>query len=165
MKDYRNVIRGRQAKKNGQKFETILEDSAHRTHWDIIKIPLGAKQVSAVKLIRTQTPFDFVFIKKEKVLFVDAKTTKAKNYSFSAVTDHQLKELLICESHGHKAGYIVNFIEQKKTIFFSATQLKNITQGSSLSPSDGILVGENFIINLDRIYSYPTMVHSSTRSV
>lgn len=163
MKNYRNIIGGRQAKARGDAFENILATSASRTNWDIIKIPLGAKQVSADRLIRVQTPFDFVFIKKEKVIFCDSKTTKNKTFTFSSITNHQLKELLICESHGHKSGYIVNFTEYKKTVFFSATQLNNLQKNNSLRPSDGILVGENYIINLDRIYTHSTMTQSSEK--
>ncbi len=157
MKKYSKIISGRLAQSRGQNFEKILSDSAKRTHWDLVKIPLGARQVSADRLIRVKTPFDFVFVKKERVIFADAKTIKSKTYSHSQITGHQLNELLTFESHGHKSGYIVNFTELKKTVFYTASQLKNLQPGYSLSPQDGILVGENFIINLDRIFNYSRM--------
>lgn len=152
MKNFRNIIGGRQSKIRGDNAENLLHREAMRTGWTVIKIPMGAKMISAVKMIRVRTDFDFVFIKGPRVLFVDSKTTKAKYYSCAQKTDHQVNKLREIERHGHQAGYIIQFSESKKVIFFKGSQLYDLQNNSSLKPEHGILIGENGIINLDRIY-------------
>jgi penicillin-binding protein-related factor A (putative recombinase) len=165
MTDIKRVISGRQAKRRGDNFESILYSSADMLRWKVIKIPMGAKMLGPFKMIRVATPFDFVFLKKGRAIFADAKTTKGKTFSHSMITHHQMVHLIECEREDFKAGYIVNFTEIKKTVFFTATQLINTKKGESLKPEDGILIGDNIIINLDRIFPASTITqHGETIS-
>lgn len=115
--------------------------------------------MSATKIIRMTNPFDFIFLKKGRVVFADAKTTKAKTFSFSALTQHQVRDLNECHKNNQTAGYIVHFSELKQIIFFNGSQLSNMQSGGSLKPADGILIGENNIILLDRIFQDSTSTH------
>ena len=161
MKDFRNIARGRQSQRRGAVAENILHTEAIRTGWTVVKIPLGCRQVSAVKLLRVATAFDFVLIKGPRVLFIDSKTTKSKTFSFSAITDHQVRILRDIELHGHASGYVVNFTAHKKTVFFCGSQLWALRAGASLKPDDGIHIGDDRIINLSRIFEQDsTLTHS-----
>ena len=86
------------------------------------------------------------------MIFCDAKTTKTKKYNFSAITPHQAYYLKEIEAQGYKSGYIVNFSELGQTVFFSGTQISNLKARTSLSPDEGILLGNNSVINLQRIF-------------
>ena len=152
MKDIRNIIRGRQSKRRGDMAENILHSEALRSGWTVVKIPLGCKMLSNTRMIRVATTCDFIFIKGPHVIFVDSKTTKSKSFSFSAQTEHQVKTLSEIERHGHMAGYVVNFTELKKTVFFKGSQLWALRSGASLKPEDGIHIGDDRIINLSRIF-------------
>lgn len=152
MPKIKNVISGRQAKMRGQAFENTLHAEAYRNRYHVVPIPTGCKQVSATKLIRQRTPFDFLFFKNGIALCVDAKTTKANTYSFSSLTQHQVEVLLKIEREGFDAGYVVNFSELNVTSFFSGTLIGSIQKKSGLKPQDGIIVGSNSIINLDKIW-------------
>lgn len=153
MKDIRRVISGRQAKQRGQAFEAIITKEAYRTGWVTIDIPDGCRQVSHSKLIRVKSPFDFVFVRKQKAIFCDVKTTKQKSFAFSKLTDHQIKLLKEIQLEGFVSGYIVNFTEINNTVFFNGFQISDQGMNGSLKPDDGILIGENYIINLNRIFS------------
>jgi hypothetical protein len=160
MKDIRNVQRGRIAKNRGSNFENSLHGETQRHGWLVVPIPDGCKQLSATKLIRVKSPFDFFFLKDRKALFVDAKTTKANTYSFSALTPHQINILVKIEMEGFKAGYIINFSELNLTAFFSGSMIGSLTKRSGLKPTDGILIGDNRIINVNRIFQDLRMIQS-----
>lgn len=152
-KDLKRVISGKQAKSRGANFEAILEREALRYGWKVIPILMGCKQVSATKIIKARNPFDFVFIRKGKVIFCDAKTTKTSAFGYTAIKEHQLKALLDCENEGQTAGYIVNFTSNDITVFFSAGQLDRLQPRQSLKPGDGVVLGLNSIIKLDRLFT------------
>ena len=142
---------GLYAKKAGDWFETWLETACKRHGWAIVKIPSGCRWVANGKAIPVKTPFDFVFAKNGVSIFGDAKTTKAVNWSFSETDPWQLENLLKLEKTGNISGYIVNFREQSKTVFFSSKQLSGLKPRCSLSPDDGILIGNNQEINLEAV--------------
>lgn len=139
------------AKKAGDWFEDWLDIACTRSGWAVIKIPSGCRWVSATRATPERTPFDFVFVKNGFSIFGDAKTTLAKNWSRSMSTPHQLNSLLRLEKFGSVAGYIVNFRDQNKTVFFSASQLSSLKVRCSLKVEDGILLGNNSIISLDSL--------------
>ncbi len=165
MKDFMNIAKGRQAQKRGAVAENILHTEALRTGWTVVKIPMGARMVSNIKMIRVRTDFDFVFIKGQHVLFIDSKITKAKTYSFSQVTEHQVRTLRDIEKHGHQAGYAVQFTAHKKTVFFKGSQLWDLRAGASLKPEDGIHIGDDRIINLSRIFDQDSTLTRSDASI
>lgn len=139
----------------GVAFENVLMKEALRMGWVTIDIPDGARQVSSTKFIRCRSPFDFVFLKNGKALFCDAKCTKEKVFKYSNITEHQAKLLKQIHQHGFASGYIVNFIEQNITVYFNGRQI-NPLQNGSLKPENGILVGTNFIVNFERIFTSDT---------
>lgn len=154
MKTIKRIIAGRQAKRRGESFENLLHGEAYRKGWQVIKIPDGCKQVSAAKTIRVRTPFDFIFVKENKALFIDAKTTKAKSYSTSQLTPHQIKTLSDLDANGFIAGYIINFTELNITAFFSGYDLHwLLKQSTSFTPQDGVIIGTNSIIDLEIIFT------------
>lgn len=162
MKDIRRVILARQSQRSGARFEQILVAQAYRTSWTVIDIPDGCKQLGTNKLIRVRSPFDYVFVKDKKAIFCDAKTTKVKSFKFSNITDHQAKLLKDIHKQGFMAGYIINFTELNQTVFFNGHQITAKGRGS-LKPEDGVLIGQGFIINLDRIFTEikePVLGHS-----
>lgn len=155
MATIRRILAGRQAKKNGERAEDLMHREALRDGWTVIKLPMGAKMLSRNKMIRVRTDFDFVFVKAEKVVFTDSKTTKLNSFTYSMITDHQVNKLKELEGHGHKAGYIVIFSSLKKIVFFGGTQLWCLRRGESLKPSDGILLGNTMCFRLNRLFGLP----------
>jgi penicillin-binding protein-related factor A (putative recombinase) len=155
-----NRLRGLKSKKYGEHFENILHGNAQRTKWNVIRIPDGCKQISAFKLIRTQTPFDFVFLKAETdgiltrryTVFADAKTTQGDTFKHSDITDHQVDSLFKIHSLGFTAGYVVQFREHNKTVFFRADQLYALPKRKSLKPEDGVSLGTSTTIDLSLIF-------------
>ena len=153
MKTNKRIIAGRQAKRRGEGFENLLHGEAYRKGWQVIRIPDGCKQVSAAKTIRVRTPFDFIFVKNNKAIFIDAKTTKAKSFSTSQLTPHQIKILSDLDKNGFQAGYIINFSELNITSFYRGSQLAYLLKNSSsLKPQDGVIVGTNTNINIETIF-------------
>ena len=139
----------------GENFEVLLEYFASRSGWDVEKIPMGARIVYArgkPVTVAVKTPFDFIFCKEGKVIFVDSKKTDGKTFAHSKIKSHQLESLLLKEKHGVKAGYIVHFKALNQVIFFSAGLLSSISARESLKPENGLLIGGGGLITLDLIY-------------
>lgn len=147
-----NKMRGHLSQRRGEAFENLLRGECRRTKWTVVFFPPGIKNISTTRFIRVKTPLDFIFVKGPKVVFIDAKTTKAKTYSFSKLTPHQIEMLIEIENHGHEAGYCVNFTELNITVFFRASMLVALKGRTSLKPDDGIVLGSNSIIVLDRLF-------------
>jgi penicillin-binding protein-related factor A (putative recombinase) len=142
------------AKKTGDNFELTFENSSLRQSWCVIKIPMGCRQISAIKLMRVQTPFDFILTKPNgKILFTDTKTTSKDSFPAGLIKDHQLEKLNALARQGYKAGYVINFSKLEKTVFISANQLYFATiSRKSIKPDQGLLIGNNKDLNLDLIF-------------
>jgi hypothetical protein len=136
------------AKRNGQDFEDLIEISCRLCGWGWVKIPSGCKWVSGTRAIPVKTPFDFVLFNQSHSVYLDAKTVVDNAFSYSKIDDNQLKWLSHVERFEHVAGYLVNFSELNKTVFFSAKQLSSLRPRQSLKPDNGLLLGDNQRINL-----------------
>jgi len=151
MATLRKIISGRKSKANGDRFEYELYKAALEQGFAAIKIPSGCRSLGVNKLIRVQTPFDFIFTKDSKVIVADAKTTSANTFSKSQITLHQLHALLDQERHGIMAGYIVKFQRTERVIFYNASQLHTVNQGEGLNQNEGVDIGSVKKLNLGLI--------------
>lgn len=142
-------IGNKKAKHNGDLFEVQLARQARAHGWKYIKIPMGAKMVGPNKIIRVRTPFDFVFVKKGKAIFADAKSFNKKTITYSDLTHHQVQELMDMEDQDHKAGYIVHFRPAKQIVFFPASMLIALKSRTSYDHTEGFLMGNLDLINFD----------------
>lgn len=157
---------GYYAKKTGDNFELTFEKSALQARWEVIKIPMGCRQISAIKLLRVATPFDFILTKPNgKILFADTKTTSKESFPAALIKDHQLEKLNALSRQGYKAGYIINFSKEEKTVFISANQLYFATvTRKAIKPDQGLLIGDNKNLNLDLIFQVSNDIdHGSNR--
>jgi penicillin-binding protein-related factor A (putative recombinase) len=149
------IIAGKKAKSRGANFEMVLHKSALFDKFTVVRIPDGCKR-SRGTIYQVQSPFDFIFAKNGQVIFVDAKTTSSKSFSYSQIKIHQLVNLKNLEYKAGNlqsifAGYVINFAEENKTIFASASLLANTMRKQSLKSTDGILIGDNYQVALNII--------------
>lgn len=153
MATIKKVLSGKRAKINGNNFEEILKQSAYRKKWDVEHFPpLGAACVGPGKFKTQRMPFDMIFSKNGRSIFVDAKYLENEtSFSYGKIKTHQLLSLLGKEQAGCPAGYIVQFKKLNQTILFRASALYALTPRQSLQPTDGLLIGNNTEIDLDLI--------------
>lgn len=151
-RSFSKIMAGKRSKHEGDLFEMQLKMQSKAHGWKVIQIPMGAKMLNAHKLIRVQTPFDFVFVKRGKALFADAKSFQKPTISFSDLTHHQIENLFHVEQHGFKAGYIVNFRKLDQIRFYPASMLLELKQRSSYGHEDGFLMGSVQNISLDCLF-------------
>lgn len=163
-KKMQNQKRGLIAKKSGDGFEAFIKAACYTRGWGMIEIPSGCEWVSAHKARPVKTPFDFVLVKQGICVFGDAKTSLANSFSYSMVDPNQKKWLAYTESFGHISGYLVNFRTLEQTVFFSAKQLSSLRPRQSLKPDNGLLLGDNNGIHLDRFYELLQKTSTTTRS-
>lgn len=149
---FKNQLRGKKAQASGDRWENILFSNAYRQGFHPCRIPNGCKSIGLNRLIRVESPFDFILSKVPGVvLFLDTKTCGTKNFSHSQLKKHQIEELRFCELAGALAGYLVHFQTINQVVFFSALQLMNLESKKSLKPKDGIILGKELDFNLDLI--------------
>lgn len=144
---------GQIAKKKGEHFEMFIEHNAHVQKLFPIRIPDGCKVTKAnqgIRLVRVQTPFDFILIGHHLSIFIDTKTTEGSTFPYSQIKLHQLQNLLEASKAG-PAGYLVNFETIKAVVFFSAHKLDSVKKQSSLKPADGLFLGSTSDFNLKLI--------------
>lgn len=131
--------------KEGALFESRLKFQALAESMAFVKIPTGAKPIGSAggrpTLIPVKTPFDFVFAKNGRAAFIDAKSISDKRFGHAQITPHQLIKLAEFETQRFSAGYVVNFREEDQVVFFPAKMLMTLKKGTSLSPNDGIVLG------------------------
>lgn len=156
---------GKIAKIEGDKFENLLKSFAACSKILCLQIPNGAKTIRiGPKLIlqRVKSPFDFVLIKGEKVVFCDAKSINANSFPRSLVNHSQVNHFLDILPHGHKAGYIIHFRKMHKVCFIDALFLSKLRKGESVQPNHGIDLGSSMDIKLGALFENQALAIRST---
>ncbi len=143
-------IRGLKAKKNGDYFENIFMFFANRSGFNFIKIPNGCKVLDKGKLVPVKSPFDFILCNSVYTIFVDTKTTKQNVFSFSAINQNQVLNLLKVKNENNYSGYIIDL--NGEVVFFCVSKLKTIKPGESIKKEDGVYLGSIKEFDLRRIY-------------
>lgn len=144
MANQNRVKAGKLANRKGLRFEQFLINSARICGFKPIPIPDGCETVrdrsGRLKLLRVQTPFDFILIGQNQSIFIDTKITQGKTFPHSAIKHHQLRYLEDCSEAG-PSGYLVYFESTNEVVFFSSQKLASCTKGHSLKPLDGLILG------------------------
>jgi penicillin-binding protein-related factor A (putative recombinase) len=92
--------------------------------------------------------------KDHRAAFVDAKSTSKTNFTYSDVTDHQVRILREIESQRFPAGYLVHFRQTGRVVFFSASELLALKPRESLSDRDGLCIGTINTLSLVTIFDW-----------
>jgi len=123
-------IGGKRAKVAGDLFEKAFEQTCAIQKIECIRIPAGCRSLGAFKLIRVQTPFDFVLCYNQRAAFVDLKSIESGNLTHSKLTPHQLNSLKRL-SPGGVSGYVVNL--SGNVYFIDISILLETKKGESVS--------------------------------
>lgn len=150
MKNQNNVLGGTKAKQNGKLFEQFFLSEAMCHECAIIRIEDGCKTLGVNKLFRVRQAFDFTLAKHGMSAFIDTKTTDLGVFSKSKINLDQVVPLMSFEFQNCIAGYVVNFTKYNKVVFFKASILM---EQRSLNPQDGVLIGDDKRINLDKLFN------------
>lgn len=133
-----NRARGLKAKKNGENFENIFKVICQRMNIVVTRIPDGCRQLSATKLTRVKTPFDWVLSFQGRVALIDTKSINAKAFPNSLIDFHQAMAMAAHEANGIRAGYVVFLKEIETLVFIQAVELvKSFGVKGSFSPALG----------------------------
>lgn len=147
---------GRVAQKIGQTFEIILANMSRSQGICCIRIPDGCRQVRGARgyqLLRVATPFDYVLMLKNKTVILDTKTTEGSTFTHSAIKSHQLSELLKCQPHVHRSGYLVWHRDVDQVAFYPAHLLSVLKHRQSLSVMDGLNLGSLSKMDITRLFT------------
>lgn len=152
-KSITRIAAGKRAQAGGERWQTLFHNCAIRQGFHCIRIPDGCKQAGK-KLLRVQTPFDFVLSGKgARMAFIDTKSCKTKRFAASGKVAHQIRDLLALENHSHIAGYLVLFSTSGEVVFFSAYQLHAMIERSSLGPEDGKIIGLATGFDINKVFA------------
>lgn len=90
---------------------------------------------------------------EDQISLIDLKSFKDQiSIRYSDIDQNQVEELLKCESHGHRAGYLCYFMKMDAVVFFSANQLSEITHNHSLMGLDGEYIGTFKEFNIGNLF-------------
>lgn len=138
----RAVIRGLEAKRNGEEFENLIKYNARKHGVVITQIPSGCRWVSGVRAVAVPTDFDFIGWKNGRAIAFDAKSTNGNTFTKSMIKQHQAVKLYEIERDSNSmTGYLVWFKLKNEIVFFTASQLYNLKPRTSLKVTDGLRVG------------------------
>lgn len=146
------VKSGKLAKDMGNAFESIFELTCRMSGVLATRIPDGCRMIrtrmGAVIPRRVATPFDYLITKQGLSACIDCKTVDTGNFSYSMLSEHQIKSLIAIYRSGVSAGYIVWFRKIDKVVYFRASQLNSLKPRESLKPEDGIQLGFSISFSL-----------------
>lgn len=149
MPNLNKILGGKKAKHAGNVFEHWLSSCAQRQKFEVIRIPDGCKTLGKGRLIRIQSPFDFLLAKDREAIFLDTKSCAGKSFARSAITPHQAFALSRLEAQGFIAGYLIHFTTLNTVSFFSASHLLDLKLNESLKPEQGVIIGDSKEININ----------------
>lgn len=125
---------GRRAHDEGQGFENNFQSGCLAQNLSPTRVPNGCKQVSAFKIIRVKSPFDWLVTGDlpHEVLACDTKTIASiKTLTPSFIPEkrvHQVNALRLIHSPGlnKKAGFILWVREGDQVYFIDALKLTEL---------------------------------------
>lgn len=147
----RRMMGGHRARSAGSSFEQLFELSCNRSQVLWVRIPNGSKtfkdKAGKLKVKNAKSPFDYLCTKDGKTAVLDCKTLEQGNWSYSAITRHQL-DALLSVGNSINAGYLVWYRKRNAVVWLSCFKLRDLRPGESLTPDDGLYLGtiENFKI-------------------
>lgn len=114
---------GFKAKRVGQSFERSFELRCGFDGIDCVRIPDGCRQLSATKLVRCKSPFDYVLRYKDKTACLDLKTTEKSAFTYSMIDPAQVHALAKLQTPNNVTGYFVYFRKENVYSLISAESL------------------------------------------
>lgn len=153
---------GKRAQKEGRAFEEYFEMSCNRQGFGWIKIPVGARIYGREasgrpkwKLVRA--PFDYAIAGRLDGLpvaaYLDTKTIDSNRFAKSLIDFDQVNDLQRFWEQGHPAGYVIHFRSVHKIVYIDAEKLLKIGNFQSLTPEDGIDLGDLFTMDIKKLWS------------
>lgn len=140
----------------GAHFESDLEFQCRLQKILFIKMPLGCRRIGGFrKIIQVPTPFDYTLIKDGISVFLDCKTYDKSKVSHSMLVSHQVQALESIYENGCNAGYLVHMRNLSKVFFFIAPKLWLLQPRTSLSPEEGLCLGNYESFDLNKLFANP----------
>lgn len=121
-------LQGQKAHAFGALFESMFQNSCKRLGVAITRIPDGCKTLSARKIVRVKTPFDWICSFEGKTALLDTKTTLGESFAHSSISDHQIHELVHHQIAGAVAGYVIWLRKIDSIIFVPAEKLRTLSR-------------------------------------
>ena len=111
------------AKKVGSHFEDVFKYACQRQGIVVTRMPDGCRTLGANRLMRVQTPFDWILTSQGKSAFIDTKSTEDNLFPAGKIKDHQLLTLLAHAQAGAIAGYVIQYRKHGFTAFAPVSRL------------------------------------------
>ena len=154
--NHRRRLAGSRAKAWGSFFEDAFATKCRFSAMAITRIPDSCRQISAQRMIRVKSPFDWIVSFDGKSLVIDTKTTMANAFGFSQIDPDQVRELLHHERAHVLAGYVVWLRGVDQVIFVPASLLAAAIgeEGSFKQDSPGVWrLGSSLEFDLRKIFA------------
>lgn len=115
---------GLAAQQLGASWENLFMSVASRQRIACTRIPDGCRQVGQSRVLRVKTPFDWILTYNGRTALLDTKATASPSFPHSAIESSQMRHLLLQESHGALAGYLIWFRKLDQVVFVKASELE-----------------------------------------
>lgn len=137
--------RGRIAKREGMRFESLFERQCHKQGLTATRIPDGCKQLGARKLVRVKSPFDWIVTRPAcgSTALLDSKSFDRARIMPSDVDANQFEKLAGHHFGATVAGYVVWFRQVDRVVFYAVPKLQHmLISGKGFDWSEGQVLGE-----------------------
>ncbi len=92
----------------------------------ITRFPDGCKVVGGNKMIRVQTPCDWLITYGGTTALIDTKTTETDSFPYSKISEHQVNEMVRHSDLGATSGYVIWFRKSDEIFFLSSLYLSRL---------------------------------------
>jgi penicillin-binding protein-related factor A (putative recombinase) len=143
---------GNRPRAEGKGFEGIFETVCQLQGLKVIKVPEAGRWIGRGAFKPIPGMCDFIIIDNGRVAFVDTKSIDQEVFPASLISPNQLEHLTsvgdVCP-----AGYVVCFRPIQRVVYFPWNVLLATPARTSLSPADGIDLGQLSFFSVKKIFA------------
>ncbi|RYF52455.1 MAG: hypothetical protein EOO38_00150 [Cytophagaceae bacterium] len=131
-----------QNKHVGAHFEKLLVHRAQLCGLLILRNELSFRYQGGGKMLPIRTDLDFrICNKRGQTAFCDAKSFDQDYFTFSQITEHQLRRARIYEAYNVPAGFVVWFKPSQQVLFYAGNVLHQMGPRSRFTSAHGVSLG------------------------
>jgi hypothetical protein len=141
-------------KMQGTQFETIFKKQALMQGFFVEKNLINAKLTYSGGLQRVFGELDWKLVLRStgQIGFFDTKSFEGKFFTYSNLTEHQVKRAALWNELKIPAGFVIWFRPLDAVVFFTGEQISNKGERARFLPKEGVYLGKMIDFALGNLF-------------